>query len=153
MNSASPYGTKMAGLLANGYNNQIVSGDLYRKSLEYNDALRKQVGEFNKDTDKFNSEGFLKADMANQDAATRTAGYKLEGLKSGYAMKQAIDDAKANAISAGLSGLGNLAFNYAQNKYNQDMIGWRLRNNPYAIPTMKTAQGGKIRRVHKGLSF
>jgi hypothetical protein len=34
--------------------------------------------------------------MANQDAATRASGFTLEGLKNGYAMKQAIDDARNN---------------------------------------------------------
>jgi hypothetical protein len=34
-------------------------------------------------------------------------------MKNGYAMRQAIDDAKANAINAGLTGLGTALFNYA----------------------------------------
>ena len=159
MNNAAPSGTKMAGLLASGYNNQIADGELYRKALEYNDALRKQVEEFNKDTDKFNSEGFLKADMSNQDAATRSRGYTLEGLKSGYAMRQAIDDAKTNAINAGLSGLANLAFAYGQNKYNQELLGWGMRHNAEGPGVYmrgskpKTeAKGGRVRRK-KGIGF
>jgi hypothetical protein len=144
----------MAGLIANGYNSQLASGNLFRQAQEYNDALRKQVGEFNKDTDKFNSEGFLKADMANQDAATRARGYNLEGLKSGYAMRQAVDDAKANAISAGISGLGTLLYNYAGNKYNQDMLGWGIRHGAYAPQATRSSKGGKLRtRRRKGLSF
>ena len=159
MNNAAPSGTKMAGLLASGYNNQIADGELYRKALEYNDALRKQVEEFNKDTDKFNSEGFLKADMSNQDAATRSRGYTLEGLKSGYAMRQAVDDAKTNAINAGLSGLANLAFAYGQNKYNQELLGWGMRHNAEGPGVYmrgskpKTeAKGGRVRRK-KGIGF
>jgi len=50
--------------------------------------------------------------MSNQDAETRAGGYQLEGLKSGYAMRQAIDDAKASAISNGIKGLTDLAFTY-----------------------------------------
>ena len=70
-------------------------------------------------------------------------------------MRQAIDDAKSNAINAGLTGLGTTLFNYAQNKYNQDMLGWRLKNNQYPISQMSDgskAKGGKIRRK-KGLTF
>jgi len=160
-NNATPIGTKMAGLLASGYNNQIANGELYKKALEYNDALRKQVGEFNKNTDKFNSEGFLKADMANQDAATRARGYNLEGLKSGYAMRQAVDDAKATAINAGINGMANLLYNYASNDYANRMTGWRLRNNPYTISQIEgeeykgatSSKGGKLKRRKKGLSF
>lgn len=159
MNNAAPISTKMAGLLASGYNNQIADGDLYRKALEYNDALRKQVEEFNKDTDKFNSEGFLKADMSNQDAATRSRGYTLEGLKSGYAMRQAVDDAKTNAINAGLSGLANLAFAYGQNKYNQELLGWGMRHNAegpgvymQGSKRKTEAKGGRVRRK-KGIGF
>jgi hypothetical protein len=48
MNNAAPIGTKMAGLLASGYNNQIANGQLYRNALEYNDAKRKDVAGFNR---------------------------------------------------------------------------------------------------------
>ena len=140
----------MAGLLSSGYNAQLASGNLFRQEQEYNDALRKQVGEFNKDTDKFNSEGFLKRDMANQEAATRAAGYSLEGQRAGYAMRQAIDDAKANAISAGISGIGSLLYNWADSDYKNKLIGWGIKHGAYA--PQKVSKGGKVRR-RKGLSF
>ncbi len=177
LNSGAVQGSQIAGMLANAYTNQIGSGELFRQSQEYNDNLRKQVAEFNKDTDKFNSEGLLKKDMANQDAATRASGFTLEGLKSGYAMKQAIDDARANAINVGISGLANLAYNYAQNKYNQDLLGWGMKHNSWgpgvyfeedrpsrttSTPTYVSsgargntvAKGGKLKvRRKKGLGF
>lgn len=166
LNSGANQGSKAAALLASGYNNQLASGNLFRQALEYNDALRKQVGEFNKDTDKFNSEGFLKADMANQDAATRARGYQLEGLKSGYAMMQDIDAAKANAISAGISGLANLAMAYGQNKWNNDVLGWKLQHNQYPVSQLEgykydpytgkpvlASKGGKLKKRHRGLGF
>ena len=166
LNSGANQGSKAAALLASGYNDQIASGNLFRQALEYNDALRKQVGEFNRGTDMFNSEGFLKADMANQDAASRAAGYTLEGKRAAYAMRQAVDDAKANAISAGLSGLGNLAMAYGQNKWNQDVLGWKLRHNQYPISQLEgykydpytgepvsKSKGGKLKKRHRGLGF
>ena len=166
LNSGANQGSKAAALLASGYNNQLASGNLFRQALEYNDALRKQVTDFNRGTDMFNSEGFLKADMANQDAASRAAGYTLEGKRAAYAMRQAVDDAKANAISAGLSGLGNLAMAYGQNKWNQDVLGWKLRHNQYPISQLEgykydpytgkpvlESKGGKLKKRHRGLGF
>lgn len=160
LNSGANQGSQEAALLASGYNNQIASGNLFRQAQEYNDALRKQVEGFNRGTDMFNSEGFLKADMANQDAASRAAGYSLEGKRAAYAMRQAIDDAKANAISAGLSGLGNLAMAYGQNKWNNELLGWKLKHNQYPISQLEgtkssteAAKGGKLKRKHRGLGF
>lgn len=158
-------GTAMAGILANNYNSQLASGNLYRQALEYNDNLRKSVEEFNRGTNQFNSEGFLKADMANQEAALKARGYSLEGERAGYAMRQALQDAKANSINAGINGLINTAMTSAQNKYNDEVMAWRLKHNPYVIegydwdPTSYTykkkegAKGGKIRRKRKGLGF
>ena len=166
LNSGANQGSKAAALLASGYNNQLASGNLFRQALEYNDALRKQVTDFNRGTDMFNSEGLLKAGMANQDAATRAAGYTLEGKKAAYAMRQAIDDAKANAINVGLSGLANLAMAYGQNKWNQDVLGWKLRHNQYPISQLEgykydpytgkpvlASKGGKLKKRHRGLGF
>ena len=154
MNSGVNQGAKNAALLASGYNNQIALGNLYRQALEYNDALRKQVEEFNRGTDMFNSEGFLKRDMANQDAASRAAGYNLEGQRAAYAMRQAVDDAKANAISAGMSGLANLAYNYGTTKDQNNLLRWLGKsgaNGPIDMSKYR-ANGGRIRRK-KGLSI
>lgn len=151
MNSGAGQGAKNAALLANAYNSQIASGNLYRQALEYNDALRKQVGEFNRGTNQFNSEGFLKADMSNQDAASRARGYTLEGLRSGYAMRQAIDDAKANAISAGISGIGTMLYNMADTNYKNKILGWGIEHGAFA-PQATKSKGGRVRRK-KGLSF
>ena len=68
MNSGVNQGSKMAGLLANGYNNQIASGDLYRKALEYNDAKRAQVAEFNRGTDQFNAQAYNANSQFNAQA-------------------------------------------------------------------------------------
>ena len=81
-------------------------------------------------------------------------------------MKQAIDDAKSNAISAGLSGIANLLYTYGVNKHNQDVMGWGIRNNAYEPQSItgwqrkgvknpsdtQSAKGGRIRRK-RGLSF
>lgn len=65
-NSSSP--NKIAGLLASGYNSQIASGDLFRKALEYNDALKQQVAKHNLGIDTYNSEAASKTSQFNASA-------------------------------------------------------------------------------------
>lgn len=150
-NSRGNLGATIAGLLGNTYAGNIALGDAHEKWRQGNWNMLKDVQTFGLQRDTSNYDRLLKAEMSNQDAESRARGYKLEGLKSGYAMRQAIDDAKANAINAGLTGLGTTLFNYAQNKYNQDMLGWGIRNGAYA-PQAVRANGGRIRR-YKGLTF
>ena len=158
-NKVSP--SKGAEILANTYNTQLALGKATRQALEHNDEKEFKDIEANNALGNTWSEGFLKADMANQDAFARAQGFSLEGQKAGYAMKQAIDDAKAAGINAGISGLINLLPAYAQNKYNQDMIGWGIRNGAYAPQDVgywakksQAAEGGKIKRnKKKGLNF
>ena len=174
-NKYSP--SQSADTIANAYNTMTALGKSAKQQLENNSDRYYKYTLANNDLDKAWSEGFLKADMANQEAARRAAGYKLEGLKSGYTMRQALQDAKANAINAGISGLANLAYNYAANKYNQDLMGWGMRNNAWgpgiyfekdapkrtiSIPTYvsssargsSAAKGGKLKvRRNKGLGF
>lgn len=68
MNSNASMGTKMAGLLANEYNNQANSGDLFRKALEYNDANKIKEADFNRGTDMFNSQAYNQASQFNASA-------------------------------------------------------------------------------------
>jgi len=113
LNSGGNQGAQNAALLANAYNNQIASGNVYRQGLEYNNNLEKQVAEHNTDVDKFNSTGFLDADKANQDAALKARGYKFDAEKEAALLGQRIDDARGAGISSGVTGLGNMFFNWA----------------------------------------
>lgn len=142
--------TLIGGLLGADKNALDALGNMYRQAEEFQLKADETTEGFNKDTNKFNSEGFLKADMANQETAARARGYQLEGMKSGYAMRQAIDDAKANAISAGISGIGSLLYNWADSDYKNKLIGWGIKHGAYA--PQKVSKGGKVRR-RKGLSF
>lgn len=120
--------TAMTGILASDNNTMNQLGDLYRKAAEYNLDQRHKVGEFNKDTNKFNSEGFFKADAANQ--SMRQAG--LEGLIKGYAMKEKAklmsDQAKAANISGLLTSLGNIGYENA----NRNMMNWGMATGTWA---------------------
>lgn len=114
--------TAMAGLLAadNNYLNQI--GGLARQAEEYNLAQRAQVEEFNRGTNTTNSQGFLKADIANQKALLDSGGFSLWGTMAAAEMRERARLASEQAKSANLSGfvtaLGDIGFEEA----NREMV-------------------------------
>lgn len=152
-------GTAAAGILASDYNliNQL--GDIDRKAAEANRAQEAKVAEFNRGTNQFNSEGFLKADMSNQDAMSRANQAKLEGLIKGYTLRQAAEDAKANAINAGISGIAENLFGLYQQNYNNALVKYGMDTSTYGTANYNwkknsEAQGGKLRtRRKRGLTF
>lgn len=124
-NNAGPLGSQMAGLLANGYNNQIASGELYRKALEYNNANRAQTADFNRRTNMFNSQMDLEAQMANARYTQAAKQMGLSGLAQAAAMREAIDNRVGAARTANLTNflnsLGNIGReNFALNQINTD---------------------------------
>lgn len=152
-------GTAAAGILASDYNliNQL--GDVDRRAAESNRDHEAKVAEFNRGTNEFNSEGFLKADMSNQDAMSRASQAKLEGLAKGYAMRQAADDAKASAINAGISGIAENLFGLYQQNYNNALIKYGMDTGTFGTANYNWkknsgAQGGQLRtRRRRGLTF
>lgn len=113
--------TAMAGILAADNNTMNQMGDLYRKAAEYNLEQRHKVAEFNRATNKFNSEGAFRADQANQVA--RQAG--LDGIIKGYTMKESINALKNQAISDSLSGLFQSIGDIGYDNLVQNQINWR----------------------------
>jgi hypothetical protein len=103
--SAGNRGSAMAGLLATDYNAQTKLGELARQAAEYNFANRQAVENFNRGTNMFNSEQGLKAAMANQEAYSRAASARLSGVAQAMAMRNAIDTARNNSISANFGNL------------------------------------------------
>lgn len=157
-------GTAVAGILASDYNliNQL--GDVDRRAAESNREHEAKVAEFNRGTNEFNSEGFLKADMSNQDAMSRASQAKLEGIAKGYAMRQAADDAKASAINAGISGIAENLFGLYQQNYNNALIKYGIDTGTHGTANYNWkrnsdaqeghAQGGQLRtRRRRGLTF
>lgn len=158
-------GTAAAGILASDYNliNQL--GDIDRKAAESNRDYEAKVAEFNRGTNEFNSEGFLKADMSNQDAMNRANQAKLEGLVKGYAMRQAAEDAKVSAVNAGLSGIADNLFGLYQQNYNNALIKYGMDTDTFGTANYNwkknkkdtnnpNAQGGQLRtRRRRGLTF
>lgn len=124
--------TAMAGLLSADYNANNSLGDLYRKANEYNLEQRQKVADFNRTTNITNSEGLLKAAMANQSASAQAKALGLEGLMTGYKMKEQAkltsDQAKASNISGLLTNLGNIGYE----NVNRNMMYWGMANGVWA---------------------
>ena len=123
LNNSSP--SRMSGLLANGYNSQIASGNLYRQALEYNDAKRKEVEDFNRRTNMFNSQMGLEAAMANARYQQQARQYQLSGLAQAASLRDAIDQrvgaARAANLTNFLNGLGDIGReNFVFNQINSD---------------------------------
>ena len=122
----------VAGILASDNNTMNQLGDLYRKAAEYNLEQKHKVADFNRTTNITNSEGFLRADMANQSAAAQARALGLEGLMTGYKMKEQAnlmsDQARSANISGLLTSLGNIGYENA----NRNMTNWGMANGVWA---------------------
>ena len=129
-------------------------GQAQRQQLEHNFDKEFKTIEANNALGNTWSEGFLKADMANQDAFSRAQGFNLEGQKAGYTMRQAIDDARANAINSNLNSAINLGITYAQSKDYMNLLKYRARTGTdgtgiYFDSDKRdkgAAKGGRIRK-------
>lgn len=118
----------LTGILAADNNTMNQMGDLYRKAAEYNLEQRQKVADFNRATNTTNSEGFLKADMANQ--SMKQAG--LEGLIRGYAMKEQANLMSDQAKAANISGLLNSLGNIGRENVSNNMMYWGMANGTWA---------------------
>ena len=163
LNNASPIGTKMAGLLANGYNSQIADGDLYRKALEYNDAKRQKIAEFNRGTDMYNADAFTKTSATNAEIANRQRQFKAQMQMDAARQRMAADAAWNQGIYGNVSGLfkgiSDLGRENAQHNMIADMAADGIfgvmtskSNTGKRVVTTKKSCGGKIKRK-RGLTF
>ena len=163
LNNASPIGTKMAGLLANGYNSQIADGDLYRKALEYNDAKRQKVAEFNRSTDMYNADAFTKTSATNAEIANRNRQFKAQMQMDAARQRMAVDAAWNQGIYGNVNsffqGLGALGKENTQHNMIADMAADGIfgvmtpkSNTGKRVVTTKKSCGGKIKRK-RGLTF
>lgn len=118
-------GAGMAALLASDYNTQGQFGQLARQAEEYNLAQRQRAEEFNRATNMFNTEGALKADMANQEAMLKVRDSYLKGTLSAAELRQRERQQAAAARSANLSNfinsLGDIGReNFVMNQINEN---------------------------------
>ena len=163
LNNASPIGTKMAGLLANGYNSQIADGDLYRKALEYNEAQKQKVAEFNRGTDQWNADAFNRTSATNAEIANRQRQFKAQMQIDAARQRMAADAAWNQGIYGNVSGLfkgiSDLGRENAQHNMIADMAADGIfgvmtskSNIGKRVVTTKKSCGGKIKRK-RGLTF
>lgn len=152
--------TAMAGTIANEKNAILGIGEADRKAAEANRLDEIQANKFNRETDQFNAEAYLKAEMANQDAYSKAQHAYLQGKLAAAKMKYDVDRDKSNAISAGITGIGNMLYNYWLSNQNNRLIKWKLDHNynpglgsqeysttatsPYINP--KRSYGGRLKK-------
>ena len=121
-NTAGTRGAAMAGLLASDYNAQQASGDLFRKALEYNDALQQKVEDFNRGTNMFNSQQDLYTQRSNQAATQQALRDKYQGILAGNTLMDQIDARRAASMSANLTNLISSLGQIGEEAYDQDRI-------------------------------
>lgn len=144
-----------AGLLATDYNTQGQLGDLFRKSIEYNNQRQAQIEEFNRATNQYNNQSDLQAQLANQEAHFKAGQYGLSGITQAASMREAIDANRAAALNANLTGLFENLGGIGKEEYTRNM----LESNPFLLYNMdrsgnisykSRAKGGRINRNKKG---
>ena len=120
--SAGNRGTAAAGLLAADFNYLNSMGNLARQAEEYNLAQRQAVEAFNRDTNKFNSQMQLKADMANQAARNSNRELRYRSGVSAAELRQKIDAQAAAGRSANLTNLFNSLGNIGREEVMKSWI-------------------------------
>lgn len=159
-NNNSPAGTRMAGLLANGYNTTLSTGNLYRQGLEYNDAQRQKTADFNRATDMFNAEAYNKAALANAELRNRNAQFNAQLQMDAEKSRMDAQAQWYNALYGNIgqltkaaAGIGNdnMSWNQVAGLYNTGALG---KFDPKEVRGLagSRSKGGRIRR-RKGLTF
>ena len=148
-NTAGTRGAAMAGLLASDYNAQQTSGDLFRKALEYNDALQQKVEDFNRGTNMFNSQQDLYTQRSNQAATQQALRDKYQGILAGNTLMDQIDARRAASMNANLTNLVSSLGQIGEEAYDQDRIknvyvGRGIVEDPYK------SYGGMLTKKKKG---
>ena len=138
MNNASPIGTKMAGLLAAGYNDQIASGNLFRQAQEYNDNLRKQVAEFNRGTDQFNSEQYGATSRFNADAYNNARRANAKLRLQAAAQKMDADAGWYNSLYGNIAGLFKGIGDIGTENFRMNRIGEMAARGDFGTATDET---------------
>lgn len=103
--SAGNSGAAMAGLLASDRQTQEAIGDAFLKMRQYNDAQRRQVQEFNRATDQYNSQGLMQADLQNAQITQNRDRLRASLMAQAAQMREASDSALEASRSASLTGL------------------------------------------------
>jgi hypothetical protein len=150
LNSSSP--SRMAGLIANGYNSQLASGNLFRQAQEYNDALNKQVVTHNSGENKTAAQLDLQGQLANQRAAMEAGMYNARYKTLGYQMMDDIDARRNASMNANLTNVLQSIGNIGEEAYDTDRLRWLERTGVLKSKILG-ANGGKLKKKKRGLTY
>ena len=118
-NAGTNPGTAMAGLLAADYNAQNAVGNNLIQMQQYNDALRQSIEDFNRGTDQYNSQGFLRSDMFNAESNANRDALRLSYMDKAAQMREQ-SDAMLEAVRS--NNFSNLMTQLGQiGRENQDV--------------------------------
>ena len=136
-------GTAVAGMLANGYNNQIADGELYRKALEYNDALRERTETFNRGTNQFNADAYNRLSQFNADALNRNKQYSAQLAMQAAREKMDADAGWYNSLYGNIGGLFKGLGDLGRENAQHNMIAEMAANGIFGTMSPKTHVGRK----------
>ena len=112
----------MAGILAANNNALNQLGILRRGAAEDNLKQKQMVADFSRATNMFNSEGFFKADSANQSAQLQAKQSYLRGVLAASELREKERQASAAARSANLSNFINSLGDIGRENFSRNMI-------------------------------
>ena len=146
---------RMAGLLASGYNDQLASGDLYRKALEYNDAKRAQIADFNRATNVHNMTAANQTSQFNANAINNNRQH--QAALAMQAAKERLDSDASwyNSLYGNINnlykGLSELGRENAETNWRNVLLASGVLGTPNeeilkqaGIYTKTSSKGGKI---------
>lgn len=149
--SAGNYGQAMAhiGNQTNSYLDKI--GQSYLQAEAQDRAHQGDVFKNNFMVNQANAEHNANMAKAASDAFSKAGNEAIAGLSAAYKYKQEAEKERGAAISGGLTGIANLANSYAQQQYNNAILGWGAEHNAWGPGVFMqnphaTAYGGPVRR-------
>ena len=119
--------TAMAGLLASDYNTTGSIGKLAREAEEYNLGQRQKVEDFNRSTNMFNTEGSMKAQMANKTNEE----LRLKSAMAQAEMRDKADMMSSQARTANLTNLFDSIGDIGREEFAKNQIGWEVSKGIY----------------------
>ena len=119
--------TAMAGLLASDYNTTGSIGKLAREAEEYNLGQRQKVEDFNRSTNMFNTEGSMKAQMANK----ANEEMRFKSAMAQAEMRDKADMMSSQAKTANLTNLFDSVGDIGREEFAKNQIGWEVSKGIY----------------------
>lgn len=145
----------IANLLSLNRNITESMGDTYRKALDYNNAQRQAVAQFNNSIDQANAQNALRAAVYNQQADTQRAEMLVREAQLRDAIESTASGARSTNLSNAFNNIGNVGVDRFNNKLAWDFIKANGLEEQYRNYMETKAFGGKIQRAKKkkGLTY